>query len=143
MTANVGVQSLPSARMVGPFRILAVTTAGLILVQAFLAGQWWFQSQVGLIAIHGWLGNTAFVGALLLVILATIGMRLGGSVRAELVLSLVLVLLMVAQLGLGYSGRRIALAASLHIPNGVLLTMVIAALIALAWRPAAPTMERS
>ncbi len=122
-----------------PFRVLAVVVAALILVQAFLAGQWWFQNQVGAISIHGWLGNSAFLGAVLLVILAFVGMRRsgGGWGRAELVLSIVLVILMTAQLGLGYSGRASATAASLHIPNGVLLTMVSAALLALAWRPAA------
>ncbi len=136
----------PAARVgvLQPFRLLAVVTAGLILVQAFLAGQWLFQSQVGAISIHGWLGNTAFLGAILLVILAFVGMRRSGSGwgRAELILSIVLVLLMTAQLGLGYSGRASAAAASLHVPNGVLLTMVIAALLALAWRPAGPPPAR-
>lgn len=121
-----------------PFRILTVVTAGLILVQAFLAGQWWFLSQAGLIAVHGWLGNLSFLAAIVLVLLAFLGVRREGWGRAELILGIALVLLMAAQLGLGYSGRRIATAAALHIPNGVLLTMVIAALLALAWRPAAP-----
>jgi hypothetical protein len=97
-----------------------------------------FQGQTGAISIHGWLGNTSFLGAILLVILAVVGIRQSGGAwgRAELVLGIVLVLLMTAQLGLGYSGRASAAAASLHIPNGVLLTMVTAALLALAWRPA-------
>ncbi len=121
-----------------PFRVLAVVTAGLILVQAFLAGQWMFQAQIEAISVHGWLGNTAFLCAILLTVLAFVGMRRSGGRwgRAELVLGVLLVLLMTAQLGLGYSGRESAVAASLHIPNGVLLTMVIAALLALAWRPA-------
>ena len=125
-----------TAGLLVPFRILTVVTAALILVQAYLAGQAWFQSQLGLISIHGWLGNVSFLTAILLVVLAFLGMRREGWGRAEMVLGVILVLLMTAQLGLGYSGRRSAAAAALHIPNGVLLTMVIAALLALAWRPA-------
>jgi len=130
-----GAPATPVGLLV-PFRILAVVTAALILVQAFLAGQWWFLNQAGLISVHGWLGNVSFLTAILLALLALVEMRRSGWGRAELVLSVVLVLLMTAQLGLGYSGRRSAAAAALHIPNGVLLTMVIAALLALAWRPA-------
>lgn len=137
--ATIGREA-PAARIgiLLPFRVLAVLVAALILVQAALAGQWLFQGQTGAISIHGWLGNTSFLGAILLVILAVVGIRQSGGAwgRAELVLGIVLVLLMTAQLGLGYSGRASAAAASLHIPNGVLLTMVTAALLALAWRPA-------
>ncbi len=127
-----------------PFRVVAVVVAALILVQAVLAGQWMFEGQIGAISIHGWLGNTSFLGAIVLVVLAFVGMRRsgGGWGRAELALGVVLVLLMTAQLGLGYSGRVSATAASLHIPNGVLLTMVSAAILALTWRPAGPPPAR-
>ncbi|MCC6315003.1 MAG: hypothetical protein IT337_13445 [Thermomicrobiales bacterium] len=113
------------------FRSIATITAGLILVQAFMAGQMLFHGNAGIIVTHGWLGNIAFLGTLALVAVAFVGMRQGWGV-APLVLSVVLAALMVAQLGLGYAGRKSAFTASLHIPNGVLLTGVVFALIALA-----------
>lgn len=129
--------SRPGFPAAGLYRIVALVTAGLVLVQAVLAGQWLCGSAIDAIRMHGWLGNAAFLGALLLVALAGIGWRRSGGGRAPLVLSLLLALLMTAQLGLGYSGRESATAAALHVPNGVLLTMVVAALVTLAYaRPA-------
>ena len=43
-----------------------------------------------------------------------------------------LVVLVVAQLGLGYSGRDSAGAAALHVPNGVLIFGITTALVALS-----------
>ena len=53
-----------------------------------------------------------------------------GEASASLVaLACVVVVLMVAQLGLGYVGRRGGLPASIHIPNGVLIAGLLFALI--------------
>lgn len=134
--ATVGRASAARGAVLVPFRAVALLTAGLILVQAALAGQWMFANQVEAIGLHGWLGNLAFLGAILLAVLAFLGLRRNGWGRAEFVLAVVLIGLMTAQLGLGYAGRQSNAAASLHIPNGVLLTMVAAALVALAWAPA-------
>jgi hypothetical protein len=45
-------------------------------------------------------------------------------------LGTVVVLLMVAQLGLGYMGRRQGWAAAVHIPNGVLIASLLTAVLA-------------
>jgi hypothetical protein len=108
-------------------RVVAGATAAVVLVMAALAGQGWFNGRYGLITMHGMLGNIAFLGAIALVVLAFVGWRCAGG-AAPFALSLILLALMTAQLGLGYSGRKAAAAAALHIPNGVLLTMVVAAL---------------
>ncbi len=117
----------------GWYRGLALVAAVLILAQAVLAGQWMFGG--GRIDVHGWLGNVTFLLAIGLVGLAFVGRRGGALGAVDLALSAVLLLLVVAQLGLGYSGRACAPAATLHGPNGVLLTGVTAAILALAFVP--------
>ncbi len=113
------------------FRWIAVTTAALVMVQALLAGRGLFV-DVGLIEVHGWVGNATFLAAIAQAALAVAGWRGGTLGRAEVVLSSLLVALIVAQLGLGYSGRESAGAASWHIPNGVLIFGVNSATLALA-----------
>lgn len=119
--------------VLGAYRALAGVAAGLILAQAVLAGQWMFAG--GRIDVHGWLGNGTFVVAIGLVGLAFLGRRGGALGGADLALSGLLLLLVVAQLGLGYAGREVAAAASWHVPNGVLLTGITAAILALAFAP--------
>ena len=113
------------------YRGVVVATAALVLVQAVLAGRGWFV-DLGLIEVHGWVGNVTFLGAIAQAALAFAGWRGGALGRAEVVLGALLVALIVAQLGLGYSGRESAGAASWHIPNGVLIFGVDAATLALA-----------
>ena len=105
----------------------------LIVFQAILAGQGWFGERPALIGLHGWVGNGTYLVALAMVALALVGLRRGRLGRADLALSLLLILLLTAQLGLGYAGRTSAAAAALHIPNGVLLTAIGGALVARAW----------
>ena len=111
-------------------RPVAVLTAVLILVQALLAGRGWF-IDYDLIATHGWVGNATFLVVIGQVVLAFVAwrQRLAGGV--ELGLSVMLLLLVVSQIGLGYGGRESASAAALHIPNGVLIFGVTTALLTL------------
>ena len=114
------------------FRWTAAVTAVLVLVQAILAGRGWFLNDFDLIDVHGWVGNVTFLAAIALVALAFAGQGRGALGRLELGLSALLVILVVAQLGLGYGGRESADAAAWHIPNGVLIFGVTAALLALS-----------
>lgn len=119
-----------------PLRVVSLATMSLVIVQAAIAGQWFFAGKASWIAMHGWIGNLAYLGALALVVLGFLDLRQGRG-KAMLGLAVVLAVLMTAQLGLGYMGRSLAWAASLHIPNGVLLTGIGFAIATLAFvRPA-------
>jgi hypothetical protein len=89
--------------------------ATLVLVQAIIAarsnrlfGSW----DIG---VHEILGNIVFAVALVGLVLAAVA-RQG---RASIVCAAALLILVTAQVGLGYSGRTSAEAAAWHIPNGV------------------------
>jgi len=112
----------PSVRpkVVQALRILAPLISLLVLVQAVFAGRGLFL-DVDAIDIHGGIGNLT----LLLVVAQTVlvlvaGLR--GRTRTGLLgMSLLLLVLVIAQLGLGYSGREGGQAAAWHVPNGVLI----------------------
>ncbi len=102
------------------FRLLAGITAVLVLVQAVLAGQW-IGGDLAIIVTHGWLGSGTLLLALLMTGISLAGGRQGWHDGRAVGLSAALVVLVVAQLGLGYAGRASAVAASMHIPLGVLI----------------------
>lgn len=104
-------------------------TAALVLIQAMLIGQALYVNGMMTVALHGWLGSGSFAAAMVLAVLTLVAVRRKEASRLALGLGLVVVLLMVAQLGLGYMGRRSGLAAALHIPNGVLITGLLFALV--------------
>lgn len=111
-------------------RPVTVLTAFLILVQALLAGRGWFVNY-DLIATHGWVGNATFLVVIGQVALTFVAWRQQLAGRVEVGLSMILLLLVVSQIGLGYTGRESATAAALHIPNGVLIFGVTTALLTL------------
>ena len=123
---------VPASPVIGWFPILTVITGALVLLQAILAGRGWF-IDYDLIEVHGYVGNATFIAAMVLVVGAWLGRQRGSMGTAELALSLGLLILTVAQIGLGYGGRDSQTAASLHIPNGILVTGISAALITLAY----------
>ena len=105
---------------------LSVLLLVLVLVQAALAGQFLFSG--GSIAVHGYIANGSFAVGLVLLVL-TILARLP---RGVLALVAVLVVVLFAQVGLGYAGRTSGTAASLHVPLGVLTFGVSTALAGLS-----------
>ncbi len=107
---------------------LAAANVIVILIMAILGGRFFISPTI--IEIHGYIGNLLFlmvVGQAGLVFMSKLGGPLG---KAVLGLSVLAVLLVVAQIGLGYSGRESVTALSLHIPNGVLIFGVSAAILA-------------
>lgn len=101
------------------YRWVSILTAILLLVQPILAGQFLFNGKDDYVDIHEGLANLIVLtaaGQLLLAFLArrTFGVGLVGHNAGLLVL-------IVAQIGLGYSGRDSADSLALHIPLGVLL----------------------
>lgn len=109
--------------------ISAITTL-LVLLQAALIGQALYMGDMSLAAVHGWLGSGSFILAVLLVGAALLGLRSGELPRSVVIHGVIVVVLMVAQLGLGYMGRRGGFPAAIHIPNGVLIAALLAALVA-------------
>ncbi len=110
------------------FRIASLITAVLILVQAALAGRGWFVDY-DLIEVHGYVGNATFIVAIGLLGIAFNGYKRGALDRTDLIISVITLVLVVSQIGLGYGGRESTVAASLHWPNGVLITVLTAVLL--------------
>lgn len=100
---------------------LAAAITVLILIMAVLAGRHLTLGEQ-VIELHGWIGNGVFVLALAYAALV-VAARLPGR---DFALAVALVVLMFAQIGLGYVGRDTAEAAAWHIPNGVLLVALSA-----------------
>lgn len=106
--------------IVTALRVVASLVVLIILVQAVFAGRG-LNFQGDSLKIHGGIGNVTFLLVLVqLGLTAFAGFR-GRTRNLLLGTSALLTLLVVAQLGLGYSGREGGQAAALHIPNGVLI----------------------
>ena len=101
-------------------RIVAAIVVALVLVQAFLAGRGWFINRDA-IELHGYVGNVTFLAVLGQALLVYLTGYRGRTHSLLLGLSGLLVLLVTAQIGLGYSGRESLQAAAWHVPNGVLI----------------------
>lgn len=124
-------------------RWVAALTIAIVLIQAFLIGQALYIGDASRFALHGYLGNVSFVGAVVLAGLLVVAQRRGELPRSAMTLGLVVAVLMVAQIGLGYSGRGGGVPAALHIPNGVLVTALLAALLTVTVLAPRPDQMRS
>lgn len=91
---------------------LAAITAALILVQAVLAGRHLFGTWS--ITVHGVLGNVTFMVAVILAVAITVT-----RTKRAAWTGWILVILLTAQIGLGYSSRSSLEAGAWHIPLGV------------------------
>ncbi|RIK46002.1 MAG: hypothetical protein DCC58_04720 [Chloroflexi bacterium] len=100
--------------------IVSGITAALVLVQAMLAGRFLYINP-DLVDLHEIVANVIFLTALAQVVLAYLAMSRKLATRADLVVAAVLMVLVTAQIGLGYSGREPGEAAALHVANGVLV----------------------
>jgi hypothetical protein len=101
------------------YRWVSILTAILLLIQPVLAGQFLYNGHGGLKDVHEALANVIFItaaGQLVLAFLArrTYGVGLVGHNAGLLVL-------IVAQIALGYSGEDHPKSLAYHIPLGVLL----------------------
>jgi hypothetical protein len=123
MTAEHASLPAPAAArpsLLQALRFVAPLVPLVILVQAFFAGRGLFLDN-DLIDVHGGLGN---VTLLLVIVQAALVLFAGlrGSTRIPLiVVSVLLVVLVIVQLALGYSGRDGGQAAAWHVTNGVLV----------------------
>jgi peptidoglycan/LPS O-acetylase OafA/YrhL len=117
-----------SSGVVGWFRWVSLAVALLVIVQAGLAGRGFMLGKQDFMDAHEMLANIVFLVGLGLLGLAVTGFRRGMLDKTDLVLSVLMLLLIIGQIGLGYAGEDSGNAASLHWPNGVLITVVAALL---------------
>jgi hypothetical protein len=122
-------------------RWLSGITMALVLIQAVLIGQGLFLDDPSRTTLHGWIGNVTFVAAIILAGLSVISVRRGELSRPAVGLSVLVAVLTVVQIGLGYSGRGGGVPAALHIPNGVLIATLLAALLTVSFWPS-PSAEQ-
>jgi TRAP-type uncharacterized transport system fused permease subunit len=108
--------------------------AVLVLVQAALAGRFLNDTAENLRTLHGTLGNLVFLLAIVQLVLVLMAGVHGRTRAALLSMSVTLLVLVAAQVGLGYAGREQALPAALHIPNGVLIFGLLMSNISLGLR---------
>lgn len=109
------------AGLLTELRWIASVIAIGILVQAMLASQGFYEGKPGLITGHGHLGNTLFLLAVIQTGLAVVAASRTLVERRVVVLATLVTILVVTQIGLGYTGRTEATAMAWHLPNGVLL----------------------
>lgn len=125
---TTGSTSMKRPQLLSPLVLLSWANVIIVLIMAVLGGRFFVEPTV--IDVHGYIGNLFFalvVAQAGLLVMAGIGGRIG---KALMGLGVVGVLLVVAQLGLGYSGRESATAMSWHIPNGVLIFGLSVAILA-------------
>lgn len=121
------------------YRWIATVFALLMIIQAFL-GMRGFLGKPNMVDIHEMLANAMFLLAAGQAVLAWLLYSRNIAVAMPgLVLNGVLVLLTIAQIGLGYSAiandrENFPNLISLHVPNGVLLTVVSTSLAVMAWQ---------
>lgn len=114
------------------FRWIAVLSTVLVLVQAFLAGRG-LSLNHKFIDYHGMLANAIFLIVVVqLVLLVAIGIP-GIAGKRLVAMNAVLVLLVLMQTGLGYSGRTDMDARAWHIPLGVLIFGLTVAIAGMTW----------
>jgi hypothetical protein len=119
------------------YRWLATLFAVLVVAQAFLGIRGYF-GKPDLVDVHEMLANAMFLLAVVQTVLGWLlySKRIIGM--PALALNGLLVLLTIAQIGLGYSatadeGKNLVNLVSLHVPNGVLLMGVSTILAVMAW----------
>lgn len=113
------------------YRWLVVLTAGLVLLQAALAGRGLWLDRT-FIDYHEMLANVLFLVAVGQLVM-TLYLGVPGSLGKRLMwLNAALLVLMLVQTGLGYSGRTELEARAWHIPLGVLIFGLAVAIASMA-----------
>jgi hypothetical protein len=98
-------------------KVVAVLFAALVLLQAVIAGRGWFK-DFDLIDTHGQIGEGVLLVA---VVQAVLAFLVFGARNWLSLVSAVLLVLTAVQLSLEFASEDNSTAASLHIPNGVLI----------------------
>jgi hypothetical protein len=119
--------------IVTALKVTSLLLALGLIVQAWLGSSGFYQGEPNRVDAHEMAGNVFFLVAVIQLVLAFVASQRRLVARSLIVISALLVLDVVAQLGLGYSGRESAGAMALHLPNGVLLMGLCTASVAQVW----------
>lgn len=111
----------------------AVIAVGIILLAALVSQGIWGGEGSGFITGHGHLGNAVFALAGIQFLLALVMYQKKQISATHMVITFALVVLLLAQAGLGYSGRSEKSLIAWHVPNGVLLMGIATFSTAMAW----------
>ena len=120
-TVDTGQQSSGTSSILTSLKVTSALLALGLLVQAWLGSTGFFQGEPDLVNAHEMLANVFFLVALGQVILAFLAMRQRVATRNLLIISTLILVAVVVQIALGYSGRESNDAMAWHLPNGVLL----------------------
>ncbi len=115
------------------YKWLTIITALGILVQAILVSQGMFASHSNLIDGHAQFGNLVFLLVVIQTLLAFMIARSHAVSSTVVIVNVLQLILIFAQIGLGYASRKDTSLIAWHIPNGVLLMGTCTALAVLAW----------
>ena len=129
MEQSIERRATPNA-LVRAYPWIAVLMGVIVLAQATMAGRFLFLGD-DLLDVHGRVGDLTFLVVIVLVIGAWLGRQAGVMTNTELMLSGALFVLVIAQLGLGYSDGTTPTA--WHVANGALIAGVAFALITLSF----------
>lgn len=122
-----------SSGIVTALKVTSLLLALGLIVQAWLASSGFYQIKPDRVDAHEMAGNVFFLVAAIQLVLAFLAAQRRLVPRSLIVVSALLLLDVVAQLGLGYSGRDSANAMALHLPNGVLLMGLCTSSVAIVW----------
>ena len=126
--ADIGQSSAtPALVFISLHRFGAVCLVVLVPAQAVIAGQHIFGDWG--IGVHAALGNAGFTIAALMVAIAWAKLNR----RPLRIVAIAIVVLMAAQIGLGYSARSSESAAALHVPLGVAVFGAVVYQLLVAW----------
>ena len=116
-------------------RWISLILSALVVITAFVIGEGFFGGKASLIQDHGYLGNAIFALAAVQLAIAFLQFQKGTVGRNHLLLNGVIIILLFAQIGLGYSGSRSGAANALvwHLPVGVLIMGVCTVNSVLFW----------
>jgi len=109
----------PSRGLISAFKGICHLVTLLVLVQAMLAGLFISGEEIDAVDIHEMVGNLLFMAVVVQLIL---GFLVRDWSRFGLWIWVLLLLVMViAQTGLGYAGREETLPVAIHVPLGVFI----------------------
>lgn len=116
----------------------AIIAVGIVTLAAVIGQGIWGGEGAGFITGHGHLGNAVFALAAIQFVLAVLLYQKKQISALHMVLTFALLVLLLAQAGLGYSGRSDKSLIAWHVPNGVLLMGIAAWNSAMAWMAPRP-----
>jgi cytochrome b len=109
----------PNRGLISAFKGVSHLVTLLVLVQAMLAGLFISGEEIDAVDIHEMVGNLLFMAVVVQLIL---GFLVRDWSRFGLwIWVLVLLVMVIAQTGLGYAGREETLPVAIHVPLGVFI----------------------